>query len=150
MPTPLFKKLNLGTHTSIVVLNSPATFEAELGQLEDITIHRTVPKLKGAGFLLAFVTTLAEIEAVAKKLSTMPGDAIAWFCYPKQSSRKYTCEFHRDTGWAAVGSAGWEGVRMVAIDADWSALRFRRQEYIKTMTRADKLKLSDAAKQRKK
>ena len=31
---------------------------------------------------------------------------------------------------------GFEPVRQVAIDEDWSALRFRRAEHIKTMTRS--------------
>ena len=150
MSTPLFKKLNLGEQTSIVVLNSPASFEAELAQLDGITIHRTAAKMKGASFLMAFVTKLSEIETIAAKLPTMPGDVIVWFCYPKQSSKNYTCEFHRDTGWAALGNQGFETVRMVAIDADWSAMRLRRQEFVKTLTRAEEHKISDAAKARKK
>ena len=36
-----------------------------------------------------------------------------------------------DSGWPVLGAAGFEPVRMVAIDADWSALRFRRVEHIK-------------------
>lgn len=47
------------------------------------------------------------------------------------TSRRYTCEFNRDTGWAALHKAGFDTVRQVAIDEDWSALRFRRIEYIK-------------------
>ncbi len=46
------------------------------------------------------------------------GDAIIWFTYPKTSSKKYTCEFNRDTGWAVLGELGLEGVRQVAIDED--------------------------------
>jgi hypothetical protein len=34
-----------------------------------------------------------------------------------------------------MGAAGFEPVRMVAIDEDWSALRFRRVEFIKTLER---------------
>ncbi|TAE26028.1 MAG: hypothetical protein EAZ91_18465 [Cytophagales bacterium] len=55
--------------------------------------------------------------------------------YPKQSSKKYRCEFNRDTGWASVGAAGFEPVRQVAINDDWSALRFRRAAYLKKITR---------------
>jgi len=29
-------------------------------------------------------------------------------------------------------AAGFESVRMVAIDEDWSALRFRKSAYVKT------------------
>jgi len=46
--------------------------------------------------------------------------------------KKYTCDISRDNGWQALGELGFEGVRMVAIDEDWSAVRFRRAEYIKT------------------
>jgi hypothetical protein len=45
------------------------------------------------------------------------------------------CDFNRDTGWAALGAAGFEPVRMVAIDEDWSAVRFRRADFINTLTR---------------
>ncbi len=27
------------------------------------------------------------------------GDALLWFAYPKGTSKKYTCDFHRDDGW---------------------------------------------------
>jgi hypothetical protein len=55
--------------------------------------------------------------------------------YPKGTSKKYQCEFNRDSGWTTLGAAGFEPVRVVAIDEDWSALRFRRVEYIKSMRR---------------
>ena len=73
-----------------------------------------------------------------------------WLAYPKGSSKRYTCVFTRDTGWASMGEAGFEPVRMIAIDEDWSALRFRRAEFIKTMTRAAEHRLSAQAKARKK
>ena len=34
-----------------------------------------------------------------------------------------------------LGPHGLEGVRQVAIDEDWTALQFRKVDYIKTMTR---------------
>ena len=45
-----------------------------------------------------------------------------------------------------MGEAGFEPVRMVAIDEDWSALRFRRAEFIKNMTRPEEYRYSEAAK----
>ncbi|MDQ2780367.1 MAG: hypothetical protein M3Y32_12510 [Pseudomonadota bacterium] len=50
-------------------------------------------------------------------------------------ARNFECAFHRDTGWQALGGAGYEPVRQVAVDADWSALRFRKVAYIQTMLR---------------
>ena len=37
-----------------------------------------------------------------------------------------------------VLAVGFEGVRRVAIDDDWSAIRFRRVEFIKKITRDPK------------
>jgi hypothetical protein len=92
--------------------------------------------LGGVSFALAFVRTKADIDVVTLTLTeAAEGDATLWLAYPKASSKKYKCEFNRDSGWAAMGRAGYEPVRQVAVDADWSALRFRRAEFIKTMKR---------------
>ena len=41
-----------------------------------------------------------------------------------------------------------EGVRQVAIDEDWSALRFRSAKHIKSLERNPKMALSKEGKQR--
>jgi hypothetical protein len=68
--------------------------------------------------------------------------------YPKGSSKAYRCEFNRDTGWQALGAAGFEPVRQVSIDADWSALRFRRVARIASLTRRPAMTLSEEGKRR--
>jgi hypothetical protein len=146
--TPLFNKLNLGSHRDILVVNAPDSFEPELAALTGVTVRRDPGRLTEIPFALAFVTTFAEIEAAARWLPRAVGDAVIWFAYPKGSSKRYTCEFNRDTGWAAVGAAGFEPVRQVAIDEDWSALRFRRTEHIKSLTRAESRASSPAGKAR--
>ncbi len=132
--TPLFKKLNLSTQAVVHVLNAPSSFEPQLAALQGVTVNRSVSGV--SPFAMAFVITQAELDVASRKLATAcTGDAILWMVYPKGTSKQYRCEFNRDSGWAVLGAAGFEPVRMVAIDADWSALRFRRVEYIKTMTR---------------
>lgn len=139
----IFKKLNLKDHKEILVLNPPESFEPELAALTDVTIQKDIESLKNIGFSLAFVTQQAEVDSLARAIAQRAeGDVILWFAYPKASSKNYTCDFNRDTGWAVLGELGFEGVRQVAIDADWSALRFRRVEFIKTMTRAKENRLT--------
>jgi len=133
--TPLFNKLNLGSHRQILVLNAPDSFEPELSALTGVSVHRDPSTLPAMPFAIAFVRTLAEVEAVAALLPKTVGDVVVWLAYPKMSSKRYQCDFNRDTGWAALGTVGFEGVRQVAIDEDWSALRFRRVEFVKTMAR---------------
>lgn len=147
--TPLFKKLNLKDEDEIVVVNAPTSFEVELGKLSDVAVVRKPSKAKDIGFSLVFVTQQNELNTIAAEVvSKAKGDATIWFAYPKKSSKRYTCEFSRDAGWEMLGAAGFEGVRQVAIDEDWSAIRFRRVEYIKTMKRNPRGALSQEGKQR--
>jgi len=131
MPTT-FEKLNLKDRHEIVVLNAPASFEPELAGLKGVTIVRALKKAGDMQFSLAFVTKKAEVDALAAPLNKSAiGDAIVWFAYPKGTSKKYKCDFNRDNGWDKLTALGWETVRAVAIDEDWSALRFRRSEFVK-------------------
>ena len=130
--TPLFKKLNLGKHETILVLKVPESFEEELEQLDGISILRKPTKKSSELFAIGFAITKLELDDVSAKIvNATTGDAIIWIAYPKGTSKKYQCEFNRDTGWSVLTDAGFETVRQVAIDEDWSALRFRRSEYVK-------------------
>lgn len=124
----VWKKLNLKDETRIAVVDPPDAFAAELEGLSDVEVVSTVA---GCEFVMAFVTTRKQIERQAKALSRMAdGDVKVWFCYPKTTSKRYTCDFNRDSGWEPLFAAGFKGVRQVAIDEDWSALRFRRIQYV--------------------
>ena len=128
--TPLFKKLTLGTLRRIHVLNAPESFEPELTALDGVEIKRDA---RGKiAWALAFAATQDELDKAGHALAkAADGDAQLWIAYPKGSSKRYRCEFNRDSGWTVLKDAGFDTVRMVAIDEDWSALRFRRKEYIK-------------------
>jgi hypothetical protein len=129
----LFEKLNLKDHQEILILHAPESLDRELSQLPVITIHRYLESLPEIRFSLAFVTRQAEVDALAPQIAAKArGDATIWFAYPKGTSKKYKCDFNRDTGWAALKKAGFDCVRSIAIDEDWTALRFRRREFIKS------------------
>lgn len=146
MTTPLFKKLNLKDIDEIVVLNAPASFAPELRALRGVDVHKSV---RATRFCLAFVQTSANVARVTKEVvAHCSGDLVLWFAYPKKSSKKYSSELSRDESWRAVGAAGFEPVRMVAIDEDWSALRFRRAEFIRKLTRDKSFAMSAEGKRR--
>lgn len=128
---PVFKKLNLGEHGEIAVFNAPKSFEPELARLKGIKVLRDPKKPKALTFALAFAMTQAELDRLSTLLAAAcEGDAVLWFAYPKGTSKRYSCEFNRDTGWRVIRDAGFESVRQVAIDEDWSALRFRALQYV--------------------
>jgi hypothetical protein len=148
--TPLFKKLNYKNQKEIIAINAPRSFAGELlAMKENAKIITTIEKADTAEFIIGFVMTQPEIDkfilTIAGKLNA---DPIIWICYPKSSSKKYTCDFNRDTGFTSLGKFGLEGVRQVAIDDDWSALRFRKVEFIKTLTRKESYALTSEGKQR--
>ena len=66
----------------------------------------------------------------------MSEDGLLWLCYPKKSSKTYKgSDCSRDTVTGMLSEEGFEPVRQIAIDEDWSALRFRKPEKIKKMVR---------------
>jgi hypothetical protein len=145
----VFRKLNLKDQAEILVLDAPESFEHELAALDTIAIKRSLEDVERVTFALAFVTKQQAVDSIAQAVAQKAqGDAIVWFAYPKGTSKRYRCEFNRDTGWDVLGQLGFEGVRQVAIDEDWSALRFRRVEFVKTMIRDPQRAMSDQGKAR--
>ena len=148
--TPLFKKLNYKEQPNIVAINSPKTFDNELEEMSKrATIIKDFMEVIDTEFVICFVTTQIEIEqfisAIYQKLK---GDAVIWWCYPKMTSKNYKCDFNRDSGWTSLGKYNLEPVRQVSIDDDFSALRFRKVEFIKTITRRESFAITKEAKKR--
>jgi hypothetical protein len=143
MTTPLLKKFNHKEHQEIFILHAPVEFKAEMDAIKtsgnkvtELSIS-TLSKVKQLQFMLSFVQTKAEVEKIIDQIDDkLEKDAVVWFAYPKGTSKKYKAAINRDNGWEALGKKGFEPVRAVAIDLDWSALRFRKVEFIKTMTRS--------------
>ncbi|GAB3998933.1 hypothetical protein GCM10028807_47760 [Spirosoma daeguense] len=150
---PVFAKLNYKAQPEIIVLNPPDEFLPVMDEMRSVTTIVTLPEqIQVGSFAIAFVKTQQEVDTVSPLLvEKIQGDGVLWLAYPKGSSKKYKCDrathrFNRDTGWAILGKLGFEPVRMVAIDNDWSALRFRRVEYVKKMTRNESGAISEQGK----
>jgi len=132
-----FKKLNFKGQSPILIVQHPKSFEENLVSVKEETeIFTQLEEVKETEFAMAFVTQQKEIDNLIPQIAAkLKGDALLWMCYPKGSSKNYKCDFNRDTGWQIMGQYDLEPVRMVSIDQDWSALRFRKVDYIKTMKR---------------
>ena len=127
----IFEKLNLKEQREIVVLNAPVSFEGALRTLRHVRILRRMAAVRELTFALTFVIQQIELDKLSKAITAKAaGDALLWFAYPKSASRRYTCELNRDKGWDVLLKSGFDCVRQIAIDEDWSALRFRRTEFI--------------------
>ena len=95
----IFEKLNLKDQQEILVLHAPESFQPELARLPVLTIHHHIESVPEISFFLAFVTRKSEVDALAGAVAARtPGDAIVWFAYPKGTSKRFECDFNRDTG----------------------------------------------------
>lgn len=148
----LFKKLQYKGSDKILVLHAPDEFQPHLAAIADQVRIDTQPSGDETyDFVMVFVKSCAEVQAnAAPAVSRVKEDALLWFAYPKKSSKKYKTDLGRDDGWQPLGALGYEGVRMIAIDEDWSAIRLRHVRNIKSLTRSEKMALSEEGKQRAK
>ena len=130
----LLKKLNYKGNKRIAVINAEDLFLAEITkELKDIVIDSVVDQRCPYEFMMIFVRSVAEVEDLSPvALHNLTADGILWFCYPKKTSGKYTSGPERDRGWKSLNDTGFHGIRMIAIDEDWSAMRFRNTKYIKS------------------
>ncbi len=140
---PLLKKMNFKGHGPILIINLPEEFKPHIAEFQKETGVHCKPALQRYPFALVFVLSEEQIlEDAAKVDALLEEDGCYWWAYPKKSSKKYKVDLSRDAGWQPIGDLGYEAVRMVAIDEDWSAARFRKASKIKNMKRADHLRMS--------
>lgn len=84
-------------------------------------------------FVIAFARSMAEArQGAATVAEAVEGDGLLWLCYPKGTSKRYPKpDLNRDSLWPVYHGFGMRPVAQVALDDDWSAMRFRRTEFVK-------------------
>lgn len=135
---PLLRKLQHRAGDPIVVLRPPESIQPVLDRWRADGIDVRTRLRGGVPFVLAFASAPGDVAdrgpKVVDAVRTVD-DPVVWFAYPKRTSPLAHPDLHRDRGWEPLGELGYEGVRQVAIDDDWSALRFRRAASVGTTTR---------------
>lgn len=127
---------------SMLILNAPVDLDSLFGKWE-VDQHRSPEEEINYPFGLGFAYAKSDIPHLANALHThLIEEGLFWLAYPKKSSKKYKSDITRDSGWEVLGRLGYEPVRMIAIDADWSAIRFRKVEFISKLTRNKKMRLT--------
>ncbi len=129
----LLEKLNYKGQNRIALINAEEDFKTSLSnELKNVIIDHDIDPRFPYSFIILFVRNSAEIDFYSPDaIHNLIADGILWFCYPKKSSKNYKSDITRDHGWDALNNAGLHGVRMISIDEDWSAFRFRNARYIK-------------------
>jgi Protein of unknown function (DUF3052) len=120
--TPLWKKLGLKEGATLAVLNAPASFGEDLGELPLGAKLRK--SLKADEVLcIVFVADRAALEkqvaAAAKKLHA---DGALWISWPKKTSKLFK-DLTEDGIREVVLPMGLVDVKVCAVNADWSGLK---------------------------
>ena len=133
----LLKKLNFKSQSKIHIINYPDEFSEALNDIKSqVTVIEKFDKSE-IEFSLLFVKTIDElVKSATIAIPKLTDGGLLWFAYPKKSSKKYKSELTRDEGWKVLADNNFEPVRMIAIDEDWSAVRYKRVDDIKTMKRS--------------
>lgn len=136
MDKQLLKKLNYKDDDTVLVINPPDNYKERIKG----TGYLTSPDANARyTFVQAFCYKKADIPKNFKlAIDHLEKGGKLWFCYAKKSSELYT-DISRDDGWDAADTHGFIAVRQVAINDDWSALRFKPEVEVKNITRGSAL-----------
>jgi hypothetical protein len=123
----LCKKLGYKPGSVLRLIDCPETVARRLLKSETAELP---------SIILAFVRDRAALaEAAPGAIAVYRRGAALWFAYPKKSGT-IASDITRDDGWDLLAAHDLLPVTQVAIDSDWSALRFRYRDEIKKLKRA--------------
>ncbi|MFV3127608.1 hypothetical protein [Niveispirillum sp. KHB5.9] len=112
------------------MVNAPENLSAIIG----------LPVVRPEGdidLLLGFAIDQAALETVCDRvLPIYKRGGSLWFAHPKKSG-SIRSDLSRDAGWQRLTAAGLIPVTQIALDDDWSALRFRYRDEVKNITRKE-------------
>jgi hypothetical protein len=118
------QKLFIKPGNKFLLVNPPAGYIAQMGQLPEGTILLSDSSCL-VEVIQVFVTNRLELEAQLSQLKDLLAPkGMIWVTYHKGTSKVKT-DINRDTINAYAGSLGLQGVAMISIDDDWSALRLK-------------------------
>jgi predicted CoA-binding protein len=126
MESSLVKKLLIKPGYSILLTNAPTGYREELGTLPDGAKIVEAPQHE-VDMVQLFVSSKAELHQYAQQaIDAVKKEGLLWICYPKGST-KAKLDINRDILWNEMAPYHQTGVTLIAINATWSAMRFRPQ-----------------------
>jgi hypothetical protein len=121
----LTQKLGVKPGDAVLAINPPAHYGDLLDPLPDgaaVVAEATSPPL-----VHAFVKSRTELKSLAEGLTALPAPGGAlWISWPKKSSPLFV-DLTEDGVREFLLPTGWVDVKVCAVDADWSGLKFLRR-----------------------
>ncbi|WP_242203887.1 DUF3052 domain-containing protein [Aestuariivivens insulae] len=123
--TPLAKKLGIKSGFKIVLVNRPKHYKELFADFPEDIIEVLEPKKEQIDFIHVFCVTLNDLKTQMVKLKPLlKKDGLIWVSWPKGASKIET-ELSRDIiRDYMLSEIKLVDVKVAAIDADWSGLKF--------------------------
>ena len=123
--TPLAKKLGVKAGHKVGLVNAPQGIAAKFTVLpEGATVSEKAGK--GSDVVIGFLRKEAELSKVADAgQKALKPEGVLWLCYLKGGAKVGT-DLNRDILWRAAKPLGLEANSQIALDDEWSAMRFKR------------------------
>ena len=123
---PLAAKLGIRAGTRVRAMSAPPQYEALLAPMPEGAILAREGD-EPADIVHAFVPDRAALVAVAATLAdrAVPGGMI-WISWPKKASPLFR-DLTEDGVREVMLPTGWVDVKVCAVDADWSGLKFLKR-----------------------
>lgn len=119
------QKLSIKPGNRFLLVNPPDGYLARIGTMPASAIHLNESSVPVEA-IQVFVENHQDLEQQLPRLKELlTPKGMLWVSYHKGTSRVKT-DIHRDSINAYAHTIGLEGVAMISIDDDWSALRLKR------------------------
>lgn len=127
--TQLARKLKIKSGYRVLMLNAPAGFEEWLQPLPPGSVY----ELQASGkydVALLFASIRADLEhQVPILLNHLKSGKVLWIAFPKKSAG-IDSELGMNKGWESLNARGLQGISLISISEEWSAMRFKPLEDI--------------------
>ncbi len=118
------QKLSIKEGYRVMFIHPPANNSSLLGELPP-NVTLAAGSETGVDFILAYIVDRKELEKHLADLKTrLKPKGLLWVAYYKGTARVKT-DINRDTINAYAKTLGLEGVFMISLDEDWSAMRLK-------------------------
>ena len=129
----LLEKLNYKGLQRVALLNADNKFRKRFAAvLKDVIIDEEIDPRFLYKFMMIFVKNIEEIEQASPAIiHNLSDDGDLWACFPKKTSKKFETDLSKDFGWQSLNDSGFLGRRIVTVNDDWSALKFKHIKHVK-------------------
>jgi len=127
---PLGARLGLKPGASLLAIDAPAHYRLLIADVPDVRLRFAAPidlPAPGHDAVHLFCPDAATLGTAARgALASVAPGGMLWVSWAKKGSPLHA-DLTEDAVRAAILPAGWVDVKVCAVDADWSGLKFLRR-----------------------